>query len=133
MRQRRWLELMADYDIDLQYHPDKFNVASDALGRKPETNMVAQLTKQKKLLREMRRLDLMVIRRVSKSEQLMAFQIQPTLIEEIREVQKENPRLQKFREQVEAEPRSDVRIHIDGTLTSGKEFVYFRGRFDRRS
>ena len=23
MRQRRWLELMADYDIDLQYHPGK--------------------------------------------------------------------------------------------------------------
>ena len=58
---------MADYDIDLQYHPGKFNVVPDALGKKPETNMVAQLTKQKKLLREIRRLDLMVIRRVSKS------------------------------------------------------------------
>jgi len=23
MRQRRWLELMIDYDIDLQYHPEK--------------------------------------------------------------------------------------------------------------
>jgi len=32
----------------------------------------------------------------------MAFQIQPTLMEEIREAQKEDPRLQKFREQVEA-------------------------------
>ena len=26
MRQRRWLELLADYDIDLQYHPGKVNV-----------------------------------------------------------------------------------------------------------
>jgi len=36
MRQRRWLELMADYDIDLQYHPGKVNVVSDALSRSVE-------------------------------------------------------------------------------------------------
>jgi len=46
----------------------------------------------------MRRLDLIVIRRVSESGQLMTFQIQPTLMEEIREAQKEDPRLQKFKE-----------------------------------
>jgi len=31
MRQRRWLELMADYDINLQYHPRKVNMVPDAL------------------------------------------------------------------------------------------------------
>ena len=44
MRQRRWLELMADYDIDLHYHLGKLNVVPDALSRKPETNIVVQLT-----------------------------------------------------------------------------------------
>jgi len=53
--------LMVDYDIDLQYHPGKVNVVPDALSRKPETNMVVQLTQQKELLKEMRRLDLIVI------------------------------------------------------------------------
>ena len=33
MRQRRWLEFMVDYDIDLQYHPGKVNVVPDALSR----------------------------------------------------------------------------------------------------
>ena len=33
VRQCRWLELMADYDIDLQYHPGKVNVVPDALSR----------------------------------------------------------------------------------------------------
>ena len=80
VRQRRWLELMADYDIDLQYHPEKINVVLDALSRRPETNMVVLLTQQEELLKEMRRLDLMVIRRASRSVQLMAFQIQPTLM-----------------------------------------------------
>jgi len=39
MRQRRWFELMANYDIDLQYHPGKINVVPDALSRKPEASM----------------------------------------------------------------------------------------------
>ena len=65
MRQRRWLELMADYDIDLQYHPGKINVIPDALSRRPEANMVVLLTQQEELLKEMRRLDLMVIWRAS--------------------------------------------------------------------
>ena len=34
MRQRRWLELIKDYDIDVHYHPGKANVVVDALSRK---------------------------------------------------------------------------------------------------
>ncbi|GJT63724.1 putative reverse transcriptase domain-containing protein [Tanacetum coccineum] len=34
MRQRRWLELLSDYDCELRYHPGKANVMADALSRK---------------------------------------------------------------------------------------------------
>ncbi|GJX14757.1 putative reverse transcriptase domain-containing protein [Tanacetum coccineum] len=34
MRQRRWLELLADYDCEIRYHPGKENVMADALSRK---------------------------------------------------------------------------------------------------
>ncbi|KAD4385695.1 hypothetical protein E3N88_25864 [Mikania micrantha] len=36
MRQRRWLELLKDYDCDILYHPGKANVVADALSRKTE-------------------------------------------------------------------------------------------------
>ncbi|GKB54808.1 putative reverse transcriptase domain-containing protein, partial [Tanacetum coccineum] len=34
MRQRRWIELLSDYDCEIRYHPRKANVVADALSRK---------------------------------------------------------------------------------------------------
>ena len=34
LRQRRWLELLKDYDITILYHPGKANMVADALSRK---------------------------------------------------------------------------------------------------
>ena len=31
MRQRRWMELLKDYDCTIEYHPGKANVVADAL------------------------------------------------------------------------------------------------------
>ncbi|GJV47347.1 reverse transcriptase domain-containing protein [Tanacetum coccineum] len=41
MRQRRWLELLADYDCEIRYHPRKANVVADALSE--ETNQTLEL------------------------------------------------------------------------------------------
>jgi len=89
MRQRRWLELMADYNLDLQYYPGKVNVVPDALSRKPSFMM---MTQQKEMQGEIIRLDLEII--LPKDiGRLMTLVTLPSLIEKIKEVQKEDPKL----------------------------------------
>jgi hypothetical protein len=41
MRQRRWLELIKDYDLEIHYHPDKANVVTDALSHKAHYNYLS--------------------------------------------------------------------------------------------
>jgi hypothetical protein len=36
MQQRRWLELIKDYNLNIHYHPGKANVVEDALSRKSQ-------------------------------------------------------------------------------------------------
>ena len=41
LRQRRWLEIIKDYDMKLHYHPGKANVVADTLSRKSYANTPA--------------------------------------------------------------------------------------------
>jgi hypothetical protein len=43
MRQRRWLELIKDYNLNVHYHPGKANVVADVLSRKSHSIVVQPL------------------------------------------------------------------------------------------
>jgi hypothetical protein len=61
MRQRRWLELIKDYDLEIHYHPGKANVVADALSRKASCHCFTMRTSYTTLCQEMEKLNLGMI------------------------------------------------------------------------
>jgi hypothetical protein len=53
MRQRRWLELIKDYDCEINYHPGKANVVANALSRKSTVELAALGISQPRLIKEL--------------------------------------------------------------------------------
>ena len=99
MRQMRWLEIIKDYDMNLQYHPGKANVVADALSRKVYANGLTVGELSEDLCKQFKDLRLEVV----SEGYLVAMEVQPMLhgmirkaqvgdkeIEEIKEKMKEN-------------------------------------------
>lgn len=61
MRQRRWLELVNDYDCTIHYHPGKANVVADALSRKSMGQLTSLPTFQVELVKDLEKLLIEVV------------------------------------------------------------------------
>jgi hypothetical protein len=61
MRQRRWLELIKDYDLEVHYHPGKANVVADALSCKSHCHCLSVEVFSNTLCWEMRKLNLEIV------------------------------------------------------------------------
>ena len=56
LRQRRWIELIKDYDCTIDFHPGKANVVADALSRKSSSSIAHLRRTYMPLLIELRSL-----------------------------------------------------------------------------
>jgi hypothetical protein len=79
MRQRRWLELIKDYDLEVHYHPGKANVVADALSQKLQCNCVMMDSRISTLCDELSKMKIEVI----PSGTLSHISIEPTLQDQI--------------------------------------------------
>src|SRR3954464_12919967 len=79
LRQRRWLELIKDYDMRLHYHPGKANVVGDALSRKSHVNTLMMGEIPKELAEDLRELCLEIVPR----GYVAALEVQSTLLGKI--------------------------------------------------
>ncbi|KAL0540156.1 hypothetical protein IC582_024386 [Cucumis melo] len=121
LRQRRWLELIKDYDCTIEYHPGKANVVADALSRKSRLPKSALCGIRVALLNELRGSKAVVTTEDSGSL-LAQFQVRSSLVTEIVRRQSEDSNLQKKFEkskkglEVEFELRTDGAIVKQGRL-----------------
>ncbi|KAL5549751.1 hypothetical protein UlMin_004982 [Ulmus minor] len=95
MRQRRWLELVKDYDCEILYHPGKTNCVADALSRKPTATVMFLWKMPEMLQKEIQKLDMEVI-----VGQLSTLTLQPMVFGGIKGAQELDPQLLKWKEQV---------------------------------
>nr|GFC36912.1 reverse transcriptase [Tanacetum cinerariifolium] len=82
MRQRRWLELLKDYDTNIQYHPGKANVVADALSRK--SGMIAGIKVEEEIIRYLEWLDIKLYDR-GQHGYWASLRVEPDLISRIKE------------------------------------------------
>ncbi|RVW95658.1 Transposon Ty3-I Gag-Pol polyprotein [Vitis vinifera] len=118
MRQRRWIELLKDYDCIIQYHPGKTNVVADSLSRKSVGSLAAIRGCQRQLLEELR--SLQVHFRVMGLGALVAnFRVQPDLVRRIKTLQKNDSQLVQVMEEVKRGSKPDFVLSDDEILRFG--------------
>ncbi|KAL0551316.1 hypothetical protein IC582_010402 [Cucumis melo] len=114
MRQRRWLELVKDYDIEILYHPGKANVVADALSRKV-SHSAALITRQAPLHRDLERAEI-AVSVGTVTMQLAQLTVQPTLRQKIIDAQNSDPYLVEKRGLAEAGQTAEFSLSSDGGL-----------------
>ncbi|KAL5557083.1 hypothetical protein UlMin_039319 [Ulmus minor] len=95
MRQRRWLELVKDYNCEILYHPGKANKVADALSRKSSATLMSITELPKVLQEEIHKLDLELI-----TGQVSTLTLQPTIFDGIKGSQELDPTLVKPKEEM---------------------------------
>jgi hypothetical protein len=61
LRQRRWLELIKDYDLGINYHPGKANVVADALSHRSHVSQLVVDSMPFELREEFNKLNLRIV------------------------------------------------------------------------
>jgi hypothetical protein len=83
LRQRRWLKLIKDYDLEIHYHPGKAILVVDALSRKEHVHSAFVVQLPDEIVEDFRRLNLGIVAHTEG----VTIDVEPTLEQEIRKGQ----------------------------------------------
>ncbi|KAH0653103.1 hypothetical protein KY290_031391 [Solanum tuberosum] len=101
LRQRRWMELLKDYDVTIQYHPGKANVVADFFSQKTVSmgSLACLSVTKRPLAKEIHTLDskFMQLGISERGGVLVSIEVRATFIEEIKAKQFEDENLNELK------------------------------------
>jgi hypothetical protein len=112
LRQRRWLELIKDYDIGINYHPEKANVVADALSQRSHVSQLMVDSMPFELCEEFNKLNLRII----VNTKAMEMEVGSNLLQEIQKGQLEDEKIQEIKRNIKEEIFSSFSKDDEGVL-----------------
>jgi hypothetical protein len=119
MRQRRWLELIKDYELEIHYHPGKANVVADALSRKASCHCLTLKTSDITLCQEMEKLNLGIIQHGTSNH----LRLESVLLQRIIDAQRNDEGMKHIHEKMEAGKANCFRRDDQGVVWFNNRIV----------
>jgi hypothetical protein len=117
LRQRRWLELIKDYDLGINYHPGKANVVADALSQRSHVSQLVVDSMPFELCEEFGKLN----PRIVANTEAMEMEVGSSLLREIQRGQQEDEKVQEIKCNIK-EKKSP------GFLEDDEGVLWYKGR-----
>jgi hypothetical protein len=99
LRRRRWLELIKDYDLGINYHPRKANVVADTLSRRSHVSQLVVESMTFELFEEFDKLNLRIVANTKAIE----MEVGSSLLQEIQKGQEEDEKIQEIKRNIKEE------------------------------
>jgi hypothetical protein len=91
LRQKRWLELIKDYDLGINYHSGKANVVADSLSLRSNANHLVVKSIPSELCDEFAKLKIVA------NTEVMEMEVASSLLQEIHRGQVEDEKIQEIK------------------------------------
>jgi hypothetical protein len=115
LRQRRWLELIKDYDLGINYHPRKANVVANPLSRRSHANQLVVKSIPSELCDEFAKLKTVVNMKVVEME------VGSSLLQEIRIGQLDDKKIQEIKRNIKEET-------LPGFMKDDQAILWYKGK-----
>jgi hypothetical protein len=92
------LELIKDYDLGINYHPEKANVVADALSQRSHLNQVVVKSIPSELCNEFNKLSLKIVA----NTEVIEMEVGSTLLQDIWKGQLEDEKILKIKHNIKA-------------------------------
>jgi hypothetical protein len=112
LRQRRWLELIKDCDLGINYHPGKANMVADALSRRSHVSQLVVDGMPFELCEEFDELNLRIVTTTEATEK----EVGSNLLQEIQKGQVEDEKIQEIKRNITEEKSSGFSEDEEGVL-----------------